>query len=65
MSDIGYVVIEYNQASGQPELGAFPFLSDNREEVQERMELLQRENRAAGRRERYAIGTIYVEDEGE
>lgn len=60
---LGYVVIEFNQASRQPELGAFPFLSDDREEVQERLELLQRENRKAGRRERYAVGTVTIDEE--
>lgn len=60
---IGYVVIEYNQASHQPELSAFPFLSDDLEGAQERLELLQRENRTVGRRERYAIGTIYIEED--
>jgi hypothetical protein len=64
MSDaIGYVVVEFIQASHHPELSPFPFLSGDREEVQERLELLQRENRAAGRRERYAIGTITIEED--
>jgi len=60
---VGYVVIEFNQASHQPELSTFAFLSDDLEEVQDRMDLLQRENRKVGRRERYAIGTIYIEDD--
>jgi len=59
---VGYVVVEFNQASGLPELGAFPILLDALDDAEERRDLLQRENREHGRRERYAVGTVTIED---
>ena len=55
MSDSLFVVVEYNQASGQPYtvLGADLF-EDRGEAVEVAVEELRR-NRAGGRRERYAV----------
>lgn len=61
--EIGFVVVEFNQASGRPELGAFPWLADDRADAQERRDLLEAENRKAGRRERFAVGIVTVDEE--
>jgi len=60
---IGYVVVEFNQASHQPELGAFPSLIDDYDEARGRRDLLEAENRKHGRRERFVVGEVIVEDE--
>jgi len=63
MSDtVGYVVIEYNQASGQPRVS-----SDIYDDIEEAFDDLGRQADATAqvrRREGYAIGTLIVaEDE--
>lgn len=65
MSDIaGYVVIEYNQASHQPSLAwKAPHLYDDADDAAEKAADLQSETNSVGRRERYAIGTVYIEDD--
>ncbi|SDK80755.1 hypothetical protein [Arthrobacter sp. ok362] len=65
MSDtIGYVVIEYNQASGLPSIAVeAPYLFDDADEAAEKAAALQAETNKIGRRERYAIGTIYIEED--
>jgi len=63
MSTLGYVVVEFNQASGQPELSPFSYLTNDREEALERLEVLKAENRKAGRRERYIVAEVFEEDE--
>ena len=65
MSELGYVVVEFNQASGRPELSAFPCLIDDREEAEYRRDLLTKENRSVGRRERYAIATLILDEDEE
>jgi hypothetical protein len=61
--EIGYVVVEFNQASHQPEFSAFPDLTQDRSEADERRDLLERENRKVGRRERFAVATVTIEEE--
>lgn len=63
MSAFGYVVVEFNQASGRPELCPFAYLMNDREEAQERLNVLKEENRKAGRRERYVVAEVFEEDE--
>ena len=65
MSDtVGYVVIEYNQASHQPNI-AFdaPDMFDNAEDAGAKAEQLHKLTQAVGRRERYAIGTVTIEED--
>lgn len=63
MRDLGFVIIEFNQASGQPDLSPVTYIMDDRATAQAMLEREQEENRKAGRRERYAIGTIVIEDD--
>lgn len=66
MSDLGYVVIEYNQASGQPEIApAAPYLFDQRVDARDKAEALILETHRIGRRERYAVATVYIDEEDE
>ena len=63
MSDIaGYVVIEYNQASGMPGL-ADDTVYDDAEEAAAQADEYAASNRVVGRRETFAIGTIYIEED--
>jgi hypothetical protein len=59
---IGYVVIEFNQVSGQPDL-ATDELHENADDAGAKAEEFTAENRALGRRETYAIGTVYIEED--
>lgn len=60
--EIGYVVIEFNQASGQPEaLGGDVFYS--RDVAEDVAEQCREEAARVGRRERYAVGTVTIEEE--
>lgn len=61
-SIVGYVVIEFNQASGQPEL-ATDDLHTTADEAAEKAHEFTVENRALGRRETYAIGTVCIEED--
>lgn len=61
--NIGYVVVEFNQASGQPGFLDFPHIHNNHEDAAEEAARMQRSNRQDGRRERYAVGTVAVEEE--
>lgn len=61
--ELGYVVVEFNQASGQAELGAFPSIITGWAEAQERLDVLYRENRASGRRERFEVVTLTIEED--
>jgi hypothetical protein len=62
MSDlVGYVVIEYNQASHQPKVS-----SDIYDDIEEAFDDLGRQSDATaqvGRREGYALGTIIIADD--
>lgn len=64
MAEVGYVVIEYNQASHQPSI-AFeaPYMFDDVEDAQVKAVELTQRTQAVGRRERYAIGTIHIEEQ--
>lgn len=64
MAEIGYVVIEYNQASGQPSI-AFeaPYMFDDAEDAEARAVELRHLTLSVGRRERYEIGTIHIEEQ--
>ena|GEM_PF-6075275 len=58
---VGYVVIEYNQASHQPSVS-----SDIYQDVEEAFDDLGRQadvTSQSGRREGYAIGTIYIDED--
>ena len=59
--DIGYVVIEFNQASGQPITRGdiYPDLED----AEDVMDQCRAETAAIGRRERYAVATLTIEDD--
>lgn len=61
MSDIGYVVIEFNQAGGSPSIPSDIF--DTREDAEDVMEQHREETAKVGRRERYAVATVYIEEE--
>ena len=59
---LGYVVIEWNQASGVPEI-ADDYLTDDREYAEHQADRMHDEARRMGRRETYAVGTVYIEEE--
>ncbi|MBG0738617.1 hypothetical protein IV500_04175 [Paeniglutamicibacter antarcticus] len=64
MRDIGFIVIEFNQASGQP---GIPYGSDvhpTLADAESAAETLRAETAAAGRRERYVVVELSVEDDG-
>lgn len=61
MMEIGYVVVEFNQASGQPLVREDVWA--DRKDAESVVEQAREETRELGRRERYAVGTITVEDE--
>lgn len=65
MSDtVGYVVIEYNQASRQPSISVdAPYLFDDSDDAAAKAHELQTETNKIGRRERYAVGTVYIEED--
>ena len=60
---LGYVVIEWNQASGVPEIADDGYLTDDRECAEHQADRLHDVARRIGRRETYAVGTVYLEDE--
>lgn len=63
-NDLGLVVIEYNQASRQPEIApAAPYLFDDVEDAQEKAVTLTLETQQIGRRERYRVATVSIEDD--
>ena len=64
MAAVGYVVIEYNQASGQPSI-AFeaPYMFDDVNDAEVKAVELTQLTQSVGRRERYAIGTIHIEEQ--
>ncbi|EMY33558.1 hypothetical protein D477_014191 [Arthrobacter crystallopoietes BAB-32] len=59
----GYIVVEYNQASGQPGLEDFGDIHRNRDDAEDRRDWLVEQNAKSGRRERYRIGTVEVEED--
>ncbi|MGI5274708.1 hypothetical protein ACQEUU_37125 [Nonomuraea sp. CA-218870] len=63
---IGYVVIEYNQASRLPGLTDAPTLHTSEESAAVEMRGLAGEAAATGRRERYALAEVHlIEREGD
>ena len=59
---IGYVVIEWNQASGRPRL-ADDVLYDDADQAEEMAGQLRADTAAAGRRERFTIHPITENEE--
>ena len=55
---LGYVIIEYNQASGWPSLWSGDVLYDTEAEAQEFSEEAERENRGCSRRETYRVARV-------
>lgn len=64
MREIGFIVIEFNQASGQPSIPSFSDVHGNRREAEEFADKLRAETTAAGRRERYVVVEMTIEDDG-
>lgn len=63
MSDhIGYAVIEWNQAGGPPEL-ADTDLCTGMDEAKISLTWHEESTAKAGRKERYAIASVYIEEE--
>ncbi|MBT2537249.1 hypothetical protein [Arthrobacter sp. ISL-69] len=62
--EVGYVVIEFNQASRQPSI-AFeaPYLFDDADDASAKASQLQAQTNLTGRRERFDVGTIYIEED--
>jgi hypothetical protein len=58
MNALGYVVIEFNQASGQPRIVGDDIW--NEADAQSVKEQAEAETRSIGRRERYAIATVEI-----
>lgn len=65
MSTLGYVVIEWNQASHKPSIACGGDLHDQREDAKGCVDQLIEETKTIGRRERYTIATVEWEDEFE
>lgn len=60
--EIGYVVVEFNQASGQPSIPMAAEI-ESREDAGVTLRYYEGVARKTGRRERYAIGTVTIEDD--
>ncbi|GIH69459.1 hypothetical protein [Sphaerimonospora thailandensis] len=60
---IGYVVVEYNQASRMPDLPCAVTLHRSVDDARAEMEDLAAETARVGRRERYAIAAVILEDD--
>lgn len=61
--ELGHVVVVYNQVSKQPDLYSVGL--HDLEEATELLEEVRKHTRDAGRRETYAIGTVYINDTAE
>jgi hypothetical protein len=61
MSDIGYIVVEFNQASGQPAIWGDMY--DDREDVADLAQQCRDETAGTGRKERYAVGTVTIDED--
>jgi hypothetical protein len=59
--EIGYVVVEFNQVGGSPLVREDVWY--DREDAQDLVDQNTRDNRALGRRDRYAVGTVTIEEE--
>jgi hypothetical protein len=60
---LGFVLVEYNQASGRPSLWSDE-LYDDRNEASEAADSARAHTAKVGRRERYAVATVVI-DHGE
>ena len=60
---VGYVIVEWNQASGQPDLDVAPSLHDDREWAEKIRAEMEAENRASRRWEIYRVCAV-IELEG-
>lgn len=58
MTTVGYVVIEYNQASKCPSVWSLDCLYDSAEEAAEHMAIGQDETAKVGRGESYAVAKV-------
>jgi hypothetical protein len=58
---LGYVVIEFNQASGQPVIREDVW--SDIEDAKDLVEQAEAETRKIGRREHYFIGAVTIEEE--
>jgi hypothetical protein len=65
MKPLGYVVIEWNQASGQPSIAYnAPDMYDDREDAEQVANRLRTDTARIGRRERYTVAEVIpLEDE--
>lgn len=59
--EIGYVVVEFNQASHQPSTDGTWY--DALDDAEEAVENHRAATAATGRKERFAVGTVTVEEE--
>ena len=64
MREIGFIVIEFNQASGQPAIPGFSDVHGSRRDAEEFADKLRSETAAIGRRERYVVVELSIEDDG-
>ena len=59
---LGYVILEWNQASGQPEVSGD--LQDSKEDAISTANFMQNLTHRSGRRERFTVGVVTeLEDE--
>lgn len=61
--ELGFVVVEFNQASGQPDLLPGAMLHTDRETAEITAGHFRDETAKVGRRERYAVATVTIEEE--
>ncbi|UOK18365.1 hypothetical protein SEA_BRUHMOMENT_49 [Arthrobacter phage BruhMoment] len=59
--EIGYVVVEFNQASFQPAIASA--LWEDYDDADRAVKAARIAAKVTGRRERYAVGTVTVEEE--
>jgi hypothetical protein len=60
---IGYIVVEYNQASGQPGIPTGADLYWSAEEAEDYAEFEREDTRSRGRGERYKVAKVVLVDE--
>jgi hypothetical protein len=60
MSDLGYVVVEFNQVGGAPRIVSGDIWDE--EDARDVKEQAEAETRAIGRRERYAVARLTIEE---
>jgi hypothetical protein len=61
---VGYIILEYNQASGQPDVApACPYMFQEEHEADAAALRQEEAARAIGRRERYAVAELYLTED--